>query len=1290
MIVGVGASADHLDALTAFLRAIPETSGLAYVVVQHGASDHPAPLDALLRPHARVPVRQISDGAVIAPDTVWVLPAGQRLEIGHGRFRLVRHDAGQGVRFPVDHFFLSLADTYAEAANAVVLSGTGSDGAQGVRAIKACGGFAIVQDGAGARFAGVPAKADATEPFDAAPQPVTTCEAAEPLDKVAERQFLDSFAAPFAVVDDEGRAMHISEAMTRFVRPRSGAPTLALETLLQPSLRLPAISAVDEARATGSRAVIRSVSAQVDGQAMLFDVLAEPLANREGAILLALQPVRRDRVADTANGVPSPAEEALRRDLALTRMRLANLQTQHTEAAQDLRSANEELLRMNEQLQTSSEEVKTSREELQSINEELETVNADLKDNNRQLLQANSDLRNLLESTGLPTLFLDNVLRVRLYTPEMRRILAIDERDLGRPVLDLAFRVDYPELRDDVATVQAHLTPLQREVRNRSTDETFIARVRPYRSEDNRLDGCVVSFIDITESRRDQRKLTMAADALEARVAELETLYQTVPVGLALHDRDLRYLRINAALAEINGMPPEAHIGRRLDELIPDIDDQVERVLREVFDTGRPILGVQIRGETPAQPGRVREWIADYYPIKSGGAVVATGACIREVTLERELAEDARLNRERLVESEARLARLFDQAPAAITILEGPEHRYIYSNKVNDAAVGGRKLLGRTPREALPELEGTGVFERIDRVYRTGEAVIFDEYEATLDLGAGQGPESRYYRQLVQPWFDAEGAVGGVMVFAYDVTREVLLRREVEAGRTRLQKVQDSLAAFVALTTPDGIVLEANRTALDRGGLTPGDVIGKPFWEARWWAWSPAVQARLRAAIQRAAAGETVSYEETVALAGESRVLIDFSLTPIRDGSGAVTELVPSAIDITERRAAERALQAALRKAETANEAKSRFLAMMSHEIRTPLNGVLGMADVLDHSLEDVRQRKMLAVIRESGATLLHLLNDILDFSKIEAGALEIEDAPFRVAEPFERVDATFRSRAELKGLDFSVSFDTPDAVWRGDLHRLSQILNNIVSNAVKFTEAGSVSVNATLTEDGVLRFSVRDTGLGMTEDQVSRIFEEFAQADSSTTRRYGGSGLGMAITRRLVDMLDGTIGIDSAPGRGTTVTVSIPLDPAEPVAPVYDPEPVAHALDGVHALAVDDNAVNRDVLAALLANLGAAAEVHPTGEKLLEAFRSRAPDVMLIDISMPGMDGIALIEAVRAIERRSGARRTPALACTASVMPEEIRHYLSVGFDGVVAKPISAGGLADEIARALCGADTP
>lgn len=379
------------------------------------------------------------------------------------------------------------------------------------------------------------------------------------------------------------------------------------------------------------------------------------------------------------------------------------------------------------------------------------------------------------------------------------------------------------------------------------------------------------------------------------------------------------------------------------------------------------------------------------------------------------------------------------------------------------------------------------------------------------------------------------------------------------------------------------------------------------------------------------------------------------------------------------------ALIAAAEKAEAGSQAKSRFLANMSHELRTPLTGVLGMAELLGETDLTRRQREMIDTIRDSGEGLLAILNDILDLAKIEAGKMVIEHEPFVPAEILTRVRALFAPRAAAAGLELRIAPEAACATPRmGDANRLLQILHNLVSNSVKFTQQGFISVSVELApeEPGSLLFTVRDTGIGMTAEQMSKVFEEFEQAETSTARRFGGTGLGLSITRRLTMLMGGTITLDSEPGNGTTVTLLLPAPPAGASlrAPV---RPVMAGLHGMRLLVADDNRTNRKILDTMLTGLGASVVLAVDGQTACDAFRPGAFDALLLDISMPGLDGMGALAEIRAMEARAGAMPVPALAVTANAMSHQIEDYLAAGFDGHIAKPFRK----ETLAQALEGA---
>jgi PAS domain S-box-containing protein len=375
------------------------------------------------------------------------------------------------------------------------------------------------------------------------------------------------------------------------------------------------------------------------------------------------------------------------------------------------------------------------------------------------------------------------------------------------------------------------------------------------------------------------------------------------------------------------------------------------------------------------------------------------------------------------------------------------------------------------------------------------------------------------------------------------------------------------------------------------------------------------------------------------------------------------------------------ALVAATERAEAASRAKSRFLATMSHELRTPLTGVLGMAELLGDTEIDAEQRRMIDTIRDSGEGLLAILNDILDLAKIEAGKLELERYPFSPAELAQRVQALYAAPADARGLELKVSACAQSEAMRmGDRNRLLQILNNLLGNALKFTQSGAISVEFAIRPGDMLLIRVTDTGIGMTAAQCARVFEEFEQAEGSTARRFGGTGLGLSITRRLVQLMAGDIALHSAPGQGTTISVRLPAPPAR-----QDRKPrraPAADLCGLRVLVADDNQTNRRILDGMLRGLGLSVTLADDGRAALDAFRPGQFDLLLLDIAMPELDGIEALARIRAREGAAGVAPTPAIAVTANAMQHQVQEYLEAGFAGHVAKPFRKAALAEAIAR--------
>lgn len=404
------------------------------------------------------------------------------------------------------------------------------------------------------------------------------------------------------------------------------------------------------------------------------------------------------------------------------------------------------------------------------------------------------------------------------------------------------------------------------------------------------------------------------------------------------------------------------------------------------------------------------------------------------------------------------------------------------------------------------------------------------------------------------------------------------------------------------------------------------------------------------------------------------------------DANGAQEEMTGTLIDITDQVHQEERLQEALREAHRANNAKSDFLAVMSHELRTPLNGILGMLGGLEAASLPPGPREQVKIARGSANALLEILNDILDMSKIEAGKLETEAAPFQVFDMVRSLRQLYAYRVEEKGLSFDLQIGPEVPAWvSADAPRILQILSNLISNAIKFTPAGSVTLRVTAlpdpddAEEVRLQFAVTDTGIGIPLEKQKHVFERFNQLDLSYNRRFGGTGLGLSICRSLTEIMRGDLTFNSIPGYGSTFTLTVPCASVatppqrEAAAPPED-------LRRMRVLVVDDNRVNQVVARQLLARLGQDCEVANDGLEAVEAASATAFDLILMDLSMPRMDGYQALARIRALDGAQG--RLPVVALTGHAGEAERTACRNAGFDGVLIKPLMAEALRAELAK--------
>ena len=595
--------------------------------------------------------------------------------------------------------------------------------------------------------------------------------------------------------------------------------------------------------------------------------------------------------------------------------------------------------------------------------------------------------------------------------------------------------------------------------------------------------------------------------------------------------------------------------------------------------------------------------------------------------------------------------------------------RWLRSRELTEDTALGRNIFELTPPGFLR------FREVVDRC-QAGETLREDRIRSV---------RGSWYQMDFTPWRDAAGEVGGIVLAAHDVT-------DLVEAMERTRRSEERLRIATELTNIQTYEFDyVHREVLAEGELFEAskagdfDTVSRDIWNAIHPRDRPAAEALWE---QHLAEGTPYKTQFRLMQKNGPHRWVEGVSEAIRGPDGTVERVIGAVRDIDLEKRTELDLVKARDGAEAANRAKSTFLATMSHEIRTPLNGVLGMAQAMAADELSQAQRARLDVVRESGEGLLTILNDVLDLSKIEAGKLELEDADFSLGDVARSAYAAFTALASAKAVRFDLKIEAgAEGVYRGDATRVRQILYNLISNGLKFTQIGEVRVLVEADEAEV-RLTITDSGMGIPANRLKDLFQKFEQADTSTTRRFGGTGLGLAICRELAELMGGSITAQSAEDQGSCFIVELPLprvSDACRAAAAEAPTPRAEApAVPLRVLAAEDNAVNQLVIRTLLEQAGIDPVVVGDGAEALEAWAREPWDLILMDVQMPVMDGPTTTQEIRRRELAEGRARTPIIALTANAMAHQVADYRAAGMDAIVAKPINVTHLLEAMLEAL------
>jgi len=640
------------------------------------------------------------------------------------------------------------------------------------------------------------------------------------------------------------------------------------------------------------------------------------------------------------------------------------------------------------------------------------------------------------------------------------------------------------------------------------------------------------------------------------------------------------------------------------------------------------------------------------------------------------------------------LLKICMEAPVGICALAGPHHTFTLANHSYMHLLFGeaRDLLGKPVREVLPDIEeGQWFFELLDKVYKTGEPQTGKEVPTRAHLADGH-IKNIFINFSLQARRNIKGEVIGILVIVYDVTKHVEDIQNIIDNADFLRLITDRMPTFVSYMDTDRKYRFVNKAFTKWFDKTFDEIEGKTRAELFV---DPKLYDYISPFEDRALNGESVSFELTLTKPNGDYINLDTEYKPDFDPStGKVRGVIGVGQDVTERkrtlmqgkRVAEM-LNAAKEAAENASSAKSAFLANVSHEIRTPLGAILGFSNLLkDPTLPEEQREHYIETITRNGQALTRLIDDILDLAKVEAGQLDVEEIHFSFADLLSEVMALFQEKAQEKNIRLTLEVDSnvPKNLL-SDPTRLRQILINIIGNAIKFTDVGGVDieVSAEPTENACNQFEVKvkDTGCGLTEEQLERLFKPFTQADNTTTRRFGGTGLGLALSKRLSEALGGDIKIaDCTSNVGCTFVITFLAKTS--VVQIRKPVPKTESaaskpLNDVRVLLVEDSTDNQLLVQYILSKNGAKVEIANNGLEAVEKATKQDHDVVLMDIQMPKMDGYQATSKLL-----SQGYKKPIIALTAHAMIEDRLKTQAAGFSGHLTKPLNNRELIETIAQ--------
>lgn len=1096
----------------------------------------------------------------------------------------------------------------------------------------------------------------------------------------AYAKLIQAYELAGAIIDPEGNVLHWLGDVSPYTKMTAGLADFRLPSLLPKGVGIEIPILIKKAQKT--RGTFRSRAHEVGEGASRrkYKIAVRALADDDkdlkfrGLYLVNFEPFKKPELAPapTVSESELPLRFAeLEQELHQTREHLQTVIEELGVSNEELQSLNEELSSTNEELQASNEELETTNEELQSSNEELTTVNEELAVKTTELRQHHSELSNIYSSIGSGVIVVDQKLRVLRFNDEAAKIFTLSAKSLRENITRISANCELPDFKEKIEGTIA--SGQSSEAVCEGPSSIYQLRIVPFMDDQSKIIGAILVFFDNTAMLKTRKLL----EASESRVTSIINSSQSL---ISLKDRLGRYILVNRAFTDYFGLDADRIIGKTDNELFD------QKSATRMRDADLTILlkheSIQTEEKLRGQGGHEGSFLVNRFHLTEPGAYEPYAVGMVAVDI-RALVETQKALRE----SETRYRAIVEEQSVFVCRIQmNGKLNYVNSAFMQFFNVSSSHRSDLEFKDVIHPSDRREVQWALQAISPMQSTSQHDHRYLSRDGAV------RWIRWIYRGIFNANGETTEYQAVGFDVTEiraqaDELIEKDA-VFKSLFSNTSDFMAIFRVIG--DDIVLESlNRSAEKSYGMAFNQLVGRKLQDFLGEKFDHAVLDRYRVAIE---SGSAQVVEEDVVVMGHRRQLLT-TIVPIPGASGEIERVAAVSRDVSPYKEIENDLRKAMQLADVANQAKSDFLASMSHELRTPLNVVLGMAHLLGESQLDEEQNEYVGSINRSGQLLLGLIEDVLDISRIESGKVRLTAEPFRVGEIAKEIGELFSIQAAEKGVSLSINVERDSDLYViGDAARLRQIVVNLVGNALKFTDYGRVNllIKATGQEvagEQLFRFQVSDTGVGIKKEFHSRIFQKFSQADSGDTRRFGGSGLGLVISKHLATLMNGEIGFESEYGEGSTFwfTARLQLTTKQEVEQRRSRQASAgRSAKWEHRplkiLAVDDNVDSLNVVRLFLRRLGHDAEPVGSAADAIKKLSEEKFDLVLMDVQMPGMDGLEATKKIRSMN--SSFSKIPIIALTAKAMSGDADRCFGAGMSDYLTKPVQMKSLKALLAR--------